>query len=1064
MPMPLTSRNVSMAINATRALGRRPRWQERCSRVTDRATCSRSRSTPPASSLPREICLCCRLLLCVTSANASLRQTARSRGHSRLPPGEPYGTHCRIALNAAVDRPGSYGASVASASELIFGRADRLRVFVSSKMSEGSLKRERRAAAKIIKGFLSMEPWLWETHAKAGPFPSEEECVGFASTSDALILLLEDELTGITRKEYRAAKRAGAHLIIVHRAGVKREAALQRFIDAERKAGAVTLGYGSLGELETRLFEALKEFSVRPVRERIAERRQAPPLQTGSYDELDICVGEDESDLIPLSAAVEELRKAAADGDTDDVWETMYEYIEQALSVGMGRVAVDLVADLRGMLPEAVLDEQQNGWLLNLEGRALSAIGDHAGAIKCLDRMRQIGREQQDSDLESTALQNLGVQAVLAGDADRAAKLFHASLVLKTETGDVFGGLQVLFNQVNVLAAKEKFAEAHELIDDLDDLTKRLQTPHLRTSVHGHRALLHIAQGQPIMARPLLQESLKIARRNVLPDRELTALRNLALLDHDLGDYRSALTWGRKALAVAEALGDTLQEEIIRRTIAIDLHTIGDIDGAVAQFTAAADCAEQTDQPDLAAESAANAAACLIGVGRPQDAIDSLNAILATAAGSADEWRARQLGNLAAALSEAGESATAIATYRRAAKLTSEWHDAASFLRAAAHVALDDVDVATQAPDLLREELDIRNSNQARTEWGWEAAEMGAILGHSTQAGRAQPFFTEALGVFAAVKDLQRSFSVRNDRAIAALEAGDPAAARKDLKHSLKLARRLQDRALERQALLNLSEVERRAGRDVLAREYAEAGFDLSQALEDIDGQIHGLLQAGLIETDADNLDLAEKHFKEALKLARAIRDPDEQANALRHLGHVAFLRKRFATAAANYRRAAELMTNRPHPQLAEALGGAMMADARRGLADEATIQELIRVSQACAWEGNAASELTDAAFSLLDHRRPSDAAAVLALAVVLRLQIAMEQGRQGNDNEDISTSAAVQPLAQLVYMAVETQQRRFISKVKKELTRHLGGDWLDEAVDIAVKASSEQLHQLHHA
>jgi tetratricopeptide (TPR) repeat protein len=923
-------------------------------------------------------------------------------------------------------------------------------------MSEGSLKHERRAAAKIIRGFPSMDPWLWETHAKAGPFPSEEECVGNAQTSDALVLLLEDELTGITRKEYRAAKRAGAHLIILHRAGAKREPALQRFIEAERKAGAVTLGYGSLSELETRLFEALKEFSVRPVRERIAERRRSAPLQTASYDELDICVGEDESDLIPLSAAVDELRQAAADGDTTNAYEAMYEYIEQALSVGMGRVAVDLVADLRGMLPEASLDDQQKGWLLNLEGRALSAVGDHEGAVNCLDRMRQTGRELQDSDLESTALQNLGVQAVLAGDVDRAAKLFYESLTLKNQTGDVFGGLQVLFNQVNVLAAKERFADAHELINDLDDLTKRARAPDLRTSVHGHRALLHIAEGKPEKARPLLQESLKIARRNVLPDRELTALRNLALLDHDLGEYRSALTWGRKALAVAEALGDTVQEEILRRMIAVDLYKTGDVDGAVAQFAAAADCAEQTDQPELAAESAANAAACLIDVGRPQDAIDALNAILAMATGSSDEWRACQLGNLAAALSAAGESATAIVTYRRAAKLTPDWQDAASFLRAAAHVALDDVDLAIQAADLLQEELDIRKGNQARTEWGWEAAQMGAILNNTPQVARAKPFFTEALGVFAAGKDLQRSFSVRNDRAIAALEAGNCAAARKDLKQSLELARKLQDRALERQALLNLSEVERQAGRDELAREYAEAGFDVSRALEDIDGQIHGLLQAGLIEIDAGHLDLAEQHCKEGLRLARAVRDPDDQASALKHLGHISFLRKRFARAAADYRRAAELMTNRLHPRLAEALGGAVMADARRGLTDEKAIQELIHVSQACGWEDSAASELTDAARSLLDHRRPSDAAALLALAVVLRLGLALDNRSQGD--EDTHMSAAIEPLAQLVFRAIETKQRPFITKLRAELKRHLENDWLDEAIDIAVEASRKQL------
>src|SRR3954447_15784974 len=116
---------------------------------------------------------------------------------------------------------------VVSARELIFGRADRLKVFVSSKMTGGVLKPERRAAVRIIERFPSMRAWAWERDAVAGAYYSEEECVGNAATSEALVLILEDELTQVTRKEYIAAKRAGAHRIILHRTGVRRSAALQ---------------------------------------------------------------------------------------------------------------------------------------------------------------------------------------------------------------------------------------------------------------------------------------------------------------------------------------------------------------------------------------------------------------------------------------------------------------------------------------------------------------------------------------------------------------------------------------------------------------------------------------------------------------------------------------------------------------------------------------------------------------------------------------------------------------------------------------------------------------------
>lgn len=237
-----------------------------------------------------------------------------------------------------------------SARELVFGRADRLKVFVSSKMADGALKAERRAAIKIIERFPSMRAWAWERDAIAGSYYSEEECVGNAATSDALVLILEDELTRTTRKEYAAARRAGAHRIILHRAGVPRSAALQRFIERERKRDAVTAGYGNVSELETRLFEALRELGVRPLRERIV-RSRISSCSPRAYDELDICVGKDEASLKPLSDAIGEVRQISRDGEADEAFEQMYDFIEQALSVGLIGVAIHLIEDLREIVP-----------------------------------------------------------------------------------------------------------------------------------------------------------------------------------------------------------------------------------------------------------------------------------------------------------------------------------------------------------------------------------------------------------------------------------------------------------------------------------------------------------------------------------------------------------------------------------------------------------------------------------------------------------------------------------------------------------------------------------------
>lgn len=938
-----------------------------------------------------------------------------------------------------------------NAHELIYGRDDRLKVFVSSKMAGRALESERAAAVEHIERFPSMRAWAWERDAVAGSFYSEEECVGQAATSDALVLILEDDLTDITRKEYLAAKRNGTHRIILHRTGAKRSKALQRFIDRERTSGAVTAGYGNNSELSTRLFEALRELSVRPARERMVRLREAARQASRAYDDLDICVGEDD-DLKPLSAAVADARELV---NVDEAFDVMYDFVEQALSVGLIGVAVHLIEDLRDLVPASEIDDEREGWVLNLEGRALSAAGDHQGARSRLDRMRQLGRSRDDLDMESTALQNLGVQAVLTQNYDDAARLFRESLIQKDKLGDVYGGVQVLLNQINVLAGQGKLDKAEALLDDLDEVIREARDPDLRTSVLGHRAQLLITAGEFDSARPFLLDSVRVARRKGLPDRELTGLRNLARLDQDRGAHRQSLTWARKALEVAQSLGDRVQEELVRRALAVALHTCGRLDEAVLQFVAAAELAEELGDTYANAESLNNAAVCLTEVGRADDAIRMLDAVLASSAETEDEFRSRQLGNLALAYDAAGDAEKSVGLLERAAKLAPDWEDAAGFLRRAALIALSDVRSAPKAPEFLEGELVLRRANQSGGDWAWAAAEMGATLLHTSQAGRARDFFSAALRVFAAKSDLQRSFSIRNDRALAAAEIGDLHAARADLDRSLGVARRLKDRALESQALMNLSEIDRRAGDDASAREHARQGLRLARATEDHEEEASALVQIGLIEIDQDDLIAAERTLKEGLRIARTTSDTRTVCLAHKHLAHLHFLRGRFARSAQAYRRAVALAGDEPSSSRVEALGGVIVADAHRGLIEETLIQPFVDTSQALGWERNAADELFGAAHQLLLHRRPSSAAELLVVSTLMELR---SVGEGSNTDEIISR------LAQLIALAGSTRQPGFVRKLREEFRRHTSSDDLVSLIDDIVDVGREARREMRSA
>ena len=160
--------------------------------------------------------------------------------------------------------------------EMLYGRAAELRVFVSSKMRDGSLHDERQTAIRVINKHPWHKAWAWEISAHAGPYSARALCVGYAETSDFLLLLLGDDITPITRSEYLAAKRAEVPRIILIKDGVAASPDLSRFVARER-AKVVTANFRNLPELRTQIRHALKDYGV--FGHRVSVLRQRTPLR-----------------------------------------------------------------------------------------------------------------------------------------------------------------------------------------------------------------------------------------------------------------------------------------------------------------------------------------------------------------------------------------------------------------------------------------------------------------------------------------------------------------------------------------------------------------------------------------------------------------------------------------------------------------------------------------------------------------------------------------------------------------------------------------------------------------
>jgi Domain of unknown function (DUF4062) len=162
-------------------------------------------------------------------------------------------------------------------NEIICGRPEHLKVFVSSQMRDGVLADERRAAIEAIDSQPYHRAWAWERDAKAGPYSSEKVCLGHAETSDALVLILADDLTKITAREYKAARKACVPRFVLLKDGASRTDVAEKFVTRERKRDVITVNFGNLAEVKTQIREALRNHILWTQRGSIARARSGRP-------------------------------------------------------------------------------------------------------------------------------------------------------------------------------------------------------------------------------------------------------------------------------------------------------------------------------------------------------------------------------------------------------------------------------------------------------------------------------------------------------------------------------------------------------------------------------------------------------------------------------------------------------------------------------------------------------------------------------------------------------------------------------------------------------------------
>lgn len=881
---------------------------------------------------------------------------------------------------------------------LIYARPPEYwRIFVSSKMTGGALKAERLAAIEAIEELPLARPWAWERSVDAGPYCSERECVAQAGTSDGLVLIVEDEITSITRSELKAARDAGAPIFLMLKVGVARDAELDRFIKRVREQANTTANFSSPGELKTRVAKALRTWAIRSWRSQMLYLRErdgggrGEAFDAEDFGGVEVAAGEDGSRMT-IADLVAQAKQRVDAGEASKVLEELWWVAQGAYDVGLGWLALKLLEEIERIVPAEAIDDQWRGWLCNTRGLALSQGSSSAAAREEFERMRQIGRALDDAGLESTALQNLGVQDVLDGDHAAARAKFVRSLELKREMGDWHGGLQVLFNLVNVFVGQEKLDVADRLLDDLQAAMSNLRDPFLRSSLHGQRGTVAIARGDLQTGQAEFRQALRCAKRSGSTPRIITSMQNLGTVAHDLGEPARARRWYAQALELAEGLDDLTQRRIQRQALALSHVSLGEYDQAAELFLRVADEANELDDQVQAAIAVGDAGASLMEAGDPERGRELTERALAMPGGS-DHWRAQQLTNLAAELEAVGEPKLAVQRLLEAMNLTSDPADRAAALRRAGEGAIGSPGTAAQAPGIFKQELELRRGHESSERWAWRAAEIGATLSHTSQTASAPEFFTIGLRVFARRADRREAFFIRNDRASANADLEDLSGALADLTACLQIADSMKDGALTQQAHMNLGEIQRRRRDHRAAARHLNRSLSIARRLHDTSAECDTLMLLALNAVDQNDPETAQANLRAAEALAKSLKGRDLQARACEGRARLDFNAGRFGRAATLYHRAVRLLAEKPSHQLAESLGGVLLSAAHRGQLDEQTLEKLLGVFERLAADEELLVDLTGAVGALSENGADGDVArlAAVTLGVALRLVLPRE-------------------------------------------------------------------------
>lgn len=213
-------------------------------------------------------------------------------------------------------------------------------------------------------------------------------------------------------------------------------------------------------------------------------------------------------------------------------------------------------------------DLQGQIYALNNLGTVLLQGGNLQTARETFTEALEIARSVRNREGQGLSLSNLGLVAAGAGNYLEAIERYRTALTLRSVSSDPLGEANTRNNLGDAYRATNLPREA--LTSYYGALRVAQNSRDIPNQFRAFRGVTqsYIALGQYPPAFKVLDQYMALARQEKNPIEELFSLRLSAALNQAAGNLSNARDYYQKAIALADALGDTQQQALIRNDLA----------------------------------------------------------------------------------------------------------------------------------------------------------------------------------------------------------------------------------------------------------------------------------------------------------------------------------------------------------------------------------------------------------------------------------------------------------------------------------------------------------------